>query len=405
MVINIKKNYFSIDGICVLLFQLSVIADTVLGLEPTFYVVSKAIIVMFWACMTFRLIQEKKFQPGTSLLFPFLFMLWTALSVIWAAYPDLVISKLKTEMQLFALFFFVYHLFKVEKADLKKYMDAVYVSGLLMVVYALYKYNGLNGFIEGMNSGQRMGGEITGENAFGIAFSQAFLVAFYYLLKDKKMLHKIIYAVSIPVFVFFALSSGSKKAFLMIAVGVLMICVLEFGIKQIWKTLLIGGICIVLIFLALQLPIFSTINERLTSFFTGEFNTSDRNRELYREVGLNYIKSNPVFGYGIGSFGTVTNLGAYSHDNFIEIAFSTGLIGFGLYYITYLAFLAVEFSAIIEKKDYIKVLLFLMACISLIFGRGMVEFDAKSCWILLGIMASEIDKNRGSLKVWKKYLR
>jgi O-antigen ligase len=56
--------------------------------------------------------------------------------------------------------------------------------------------------------------------------------------------------------------------------------------------------------------------------------------ELVR-IGLQIFLSNPLFGCGLGQFSIVSGTGHYAHNEFIEIAATTGLPGLWLYYSVY----------------------------------------------------------------------
>lgn len=56
---------------------------------------------------------------------------------------------------------------------------------------------------------------------------------------------------------------------------------------------------------------------------------------LYKE-GLHIIMENPLFGVGLGNFAVLSKHRLYSHSDYIEVASSTGIIGFCIYFTVYL---------------------------------------------------------------------
>lgn len=62
---------------------------------------------------------------------------------------------------------------------------------------------------------------------------------------------------------------------------------------------------------------------------------SSQKRLEFFFIGMRIFASNPVFGCGLGQFGDVSGTGFYAHNEFTEIASSTGLPGLVLYYSVY----------------------------------------------------------------------
>ncbi len=391
----IKENQTgsSIKNLCTWLFQLCVIADAIIGFDPRLYIVSKGCMLAFFIVMLFNIIWNLDLKIGSAFVLPVLFMLVTVASCMWADYPNATILKLTTQVQLYVLFFFTYALFTNETIDVRKYFDALYIAGIGMTLFALYRY-GLTGIIKGMNEGKRIGRMITNENVFGMVFSKAAIVAFFYYLRSKKAQIRLIHIFLIIIFTFFAFSSGSKKAFLMILAGIFGINILENGIKKSWKTIMVSVLIILCIFLILQLPVFSTMNERIMGFFTGEKDKSELQRTKMIDLSLQLFYEKPILGHGFNNFGTITGLGAYSHNNMTEVLVSTGLIGFILFYFPYVNILKWGWKNGVMKKDYVVILFLILSVIYLIFGYGMVEYYDKEYWMFLGVMVACVDNEK-----------
>ena len=375
----------------VLAFQLCVIANSVLSDDVKLYTVSKFIMLLFFLIMLISIfLSGGKARAGRRLMLPVLFTLYSMASVLWSYNPDVAWTQLMTQLQLALLLLFTY-LIMLNGAQIKDYLDALYIAGWSLAIFALVRYGGLSNFLEVMEDGTRMGGEIANENTFGMVFSNATLAAAYYLVIHKQKKH----IVSIAIFTFFALSSGSKKAALLIVVGILGIAIAHYGIKRLYKTLLIGAAVLVVAWLVLQLPIFATINKRLTSYFSGESNVSDDARANMIKFGLEMFKDKPIFGYGLNNYHLFYPSGQYSHNNYIEVLVSGGIVGLLLYYSMYLSplytiFLGRHKNIIKQDKQYLMILLWIG--MDLIFGYGMVQMYRKSPHIVLGVVLAAVDK-------------
>ena len=383
--------------ICVFMFQCAYIANVVLGSDPSLYIIPKALIVAYWGIMALYIAGNLnyKVQIGPGILMMTCFTLLCAASYLWAADKIAAEAQMATQWQLFLLFLFTYYLIR-QDGDVEPYFKAIYAAGFVLLLYTIFRY-GITGFFAQMRAGIRMGGEIGNENEFGMAFSEALIIAYYYFLRNHKRIH----LASIAVFVVFALSSGSKKAILMSAVGVIGLSALHYGFRRIWKTLLALLAVALAGFILLQLPLFSVIRNRLTSYFSGDLNISDMHRMAFIETGLRMIAERPLFGYGLSNFASISGIGTYSHNNFIEVAVSTGCVGFVIYYGSF-AFAAWKlFKGFIHRKDMKTVVLLVFIIINFVFGYGMVQFYSKGPWMFLAVMLAVSDGYRTKGRVKK----
>ena len=99
---------------------------------------------------------------------------------------------------------------------------------------------------------------------------------------------------------------------------------------------------------------------------------------------------NPLLGYGLNNYHLFHWSGVYSHNNYIEVLVSLGIIGFIIYYSIFIN----SATVLIKKREYLKPIHFLLAfsiLSSFVFGYGMVQFYSKGIWILMGVILAEID--------------
>lgn len=385
MKIEIKTQKLSI-----FLFQCAYIANVVLGSDPVLYSYSKVVMLAFWGSVLLYIATELHFQVkiGAGFLLPMAFTFFCAASCLWAVNKTHASFQMSTQWQLLLLFVFAYILLRHTK-DIEPYFQAIYISGFGLLALTLYRY-GLSGFISQMMSGVRMGGKIGNQNDFGIAFSMALIIAYYYLLKGKKKIH----LVSIAIFLIFALSSGSKKALLMCIAGIIGLSLFYYGFHRIWKTILAVAVVAVVGYFLIQLPLFSVINERITSYFSGDLNVSDMNRMRFIEEGLLLIKERPVLGWGLANFAYVSGEGVYSHNNFVEVWVSTGIFGFLIYYSMYAISAWTAIRRLLNRKDPSLIVALILILVSFVFGYGVVQYETKNTWILFAVMMSIVDERQ-----------
>lgn len=385
MNIHISKLLFE-NRIYLILFQLCVIANAVFGEDKEAFFVSKVVMLLFFVGITFKLLASgTRIVLGKSVILPFFFVFYEIISCVWAFNQEVAISQLVTQLQLFVLFFFSYMYIK-KIGRLEDYYNAMYLSGIGLIFYSLYVYGGLSGFLAIMSTGHRMGDLIGNQNTYGLVFANAALVALYYFFFNNEKRHVLLAGLLI----FFGFSSGSKKVFFLLLIGLLFLILSKYGIRKLFKVLIYSFVSLLVGWMLIHLPIFSTILERLESYLSVTGNTSDNLRAELIRFGLELFMENPFLGYGLNNYQLFHWSGAYSHNNYIEVLVSLGIVGFVIYYSMFIN----SAFALIKKREYLKPIHFLLVfsiLSSFVFGYGMVQFYDKSIWILMGVMLAEID--------------
>ena len=384
MEMNRKTN----DIIYIRLFQICIIVSSVFGEEATYYRLANFTVLIFFLSVLVMIANKGwKLIIGDGLKLSFIYLFYTLLSLLWTQNISVAENQLSTQLQLYLLIFFTYQLFiYIKKVDY--YFDALYIAGYGMILYALFRYGGLNNYMAIMSSGVRLGSGIANENAFGLVFSNAALISMYYVLLKKKKIHFI----SIPIFTFFALSSGSRKAAALILAGAIGILILKYGIKKAYKYILAFPILGIIVYYVLQLPIFGTVSTRITAFLTGGFDYSLIHRTDMINTAFAMFKERPILGFGLQNFST--RYGAYSHNNFTELLVSFGIVGTCIYYLMYI----LPITKLINKNNYSNrefpeqyLMLLFILIVDIIFGWGMIQFYGKRSMYIIGIALATFD--------------
>lgn len=129
---------------------------------------------------------------------------------------------------------------------------------------------------------------------------------------------------------------------------------------------------------------------RIGDSLNNDDSTYDRSRLLL--LGLDLIVGSPLWGYGLNQFATVTGVGYYSHNNFIELMVSAGLVGL-------LAYVFVVYGVVIS---FFKNKKFILGC-SILYLFLALDFTGVSysdrgsqiivCAALLSAAAAKIKRN------------
>lgn len=192
-------------------------------------------------------------------------------------------------------------------------------------------------------------------NTLGLRLSIGVLICLYLIhdilksnLYKRKKIFIIFYMFFLILFIIVALFSGSKKALILIILGIFLFEVISSkGLKSIIKVLgalIIGGVIIFIIFNNEKL--YSVIGRRLEkTILTMQGNASSKDtdgslveRTYYIKQALGLFVNNPIVGVGGNNFVSyMRQIGykhvAYSHNNYTELLATLGIIGFAIYYI------------------------------------------------------------------------
>lgn len=187
-------------------------------------------------------------------------------------------------------------------------------------------------------------GEALGLNQNTVGMNNAYLALFcLFLLHYKKSPLAI---TGVIAFVTIALFSGSRKAFLIIVLGVLLFETFSHGG---FKGLAAGLIALAAVYLLYQLVMtvpafYDVLGYRIERLLNNGVDGSAAERQWYREYAFSMWANRPLFGYGFNGFLTQMQAinywhQAYCHCNQLELLADLGVVGFLLYYGFYAALL------------------------------------------------------------------
>lgn len=380
---NLKKKKPLFEKMARLFFTLYMITLYIFVDKVETVGISRGAFLLYAGFTALTILQRKRLHIGRNMLVGYFAITWMYATTFWAYNEYWASYKMNTVWQVFLLFFLTYNLF-VEEDDAKEYLlKSLYFSGISLLAYSIYTY-GFAQVIEMMSSpgGVRLGREINHENTFGMYNATTVLISFYYILYKKRF--KLIH-IGLAVLAFiFTMSSGSRKALLMLCVGVLFMVYKKYGVKKLYKVIIIATLLIALFLMVIKLPMFELINTRLelameTLGGDGEGEASANTRFKMILDGWDVFKERILIGYGADNYAVVTGHGTYSHNNFIEILVDFGLIGFVLYYMSY----AFAMNNLLRSKNDADKALSAIFLVRLLMEVALVTYYSKQQWILL----------------------
>lgn len=387
-----RKNKSFLHKMAELSFALYMITLYLFVLSENTLVISQIAFILFAGCTGLYLLNRNRFHLGKPIVFAYLACGWMFATVLWAYSRYYAVGKVKTMWQIFILFFLVYNLYCADKDAHKKIIKILYISGIAFCGYTVYEY-GVSGILKALNGGKmvRLGGSISQENVFGMQHATTTLIGIYYLLYNRK--HKLFNLAIIASSFICAMSSGSKKALLIVVLGGLYLIYKKYGIKQLYKTVFVGVVGITIFMTVIQLPMFETINtrvERAIHTVKGETggDGSTQNRLAFIEKGWDLFSENPLYGYGANNYRIVSGAHTYSHNNFIEILVNFGLVGFLLYYAMY----TISYNRLRKNNSDSAKFMFVLFIVRMVMEVAMVTYYDKLTWILLAFFMIDSEK-------------
>lgn len=388
---TIKPQKIISQRIAEFMFMLYVITLYIFVDREETVMISKTVFVIFAAFTVVAVLRSRSIHIGKNVMSVYIAFTWMFATVFWAQSAHDATVTMKTMWQLFIQFFLVYNLFVKQEDAYDQLLKSLYVAGIVLIGYSTYVY-GFSEIISAMTGTDavRLGAEINQSNSFGMMNSTTVMVAFYYLLYKSRF--KLFHVAAIVSSFVLAMASGSRKALLMVCIGLLIMVFKKYGWRKLYKFIAIGVVLIVVLTMVMKLPMFENITERMEgikSLVKGE--VGDASAETRMEMikdGWNVFKDRIVIGFGANNYKNVTRFRTYSHNNFIEVLVDFGLVGFALYYLIYFR----SFKNLWKSQTDAGKALFSIFLIRFLMEIAMVTYYSKLHWVLTAFYLISIEK-------------
>lgn len=268
-------------------------------------------------------------------------------------------------------------------------------AGAMLCVVA-FNFYGMAVFEQTANSiyGIRIGEEFGNVNMIGMVSGYSVILALYFLLFQRnKLVMKLVYIAIIVVCLSFTLLTGSKKALILIVMGLSTIFVLKGDMKKAIFSrigyILLGIVGLLLLFwLIKQVDAFWYIGQRIEEMFQtligNEVSDTDHTRLYMIENSLEYFKNKPIFGNGVAY--SYSLFGTYSHNNYAEILMNTGIVGFAVYYSSYIISIKRILCKNLNSDKLWSIILIITVSIC-VLEFGLVDYYERYFQILLAIVS------------------
>lgn len=342
---------------------------TCIMLSVSFNVDWKANGLLWWGSIFLFLttyIFYKNFKLNLSTTFSdiwmMIFLFLSILSVTYSTSMSTTFSSVKTLIIMFLICFIIGK--EIEyKEDLKKFLWLIFIALLIVVIYVYINVD-LNSLIL-----TRIGEANTGRwnaNDIGIMTSVGILIGIA-LFSNVEKTSKVVIIIAIFLFIYLDIIAASRKAFLMLIIGICGMRILNNPTKVIRNILFVFIIVLLILYLVFKIPfLYDLIGWRIAgimAFLNGENSIADSS-SIYRAKmlysAINTFISNPLLGVGLDNFRYYNPVRVtYAHNNFVEIAADLGIIGFIGYYWIYV-YILFNYIKNFKNKDTMKTFLFVI---------------------------------------------
>ncbi len=363
--------------------------------------------LLFMAMQFLVMISNKgqiNFKVNAYIWFQVIFIAYILLHTIlgFSEYKDTSITGIKTVIWNFAISFVIINFFESVE-DIEKLMAiiiiCVFLTDIFILVYT--KGTGENGRLAHgavrpiwHNAARYISMEFSNISVYATLFSV------YFYTKTKK----IIKLLPIALFGVVVIMSGSRKAIVFLCLSVFIFLFLSQNGNILKKTkILVSAVITVFIIgmLVINVPyLYNLVGYRfvgyVTGVTTGEFTeTSANSRNNMKEVAIELIKKEPIKGHGIDTYRRFPgSYNTWSHNNYLELLVSCGIIIMPIYYWYHLYALGALWR--IRKRNSIANVFIAMVICILIFDSISVTYMSRidQPWLFLSaVLVSKINQS------------
>ena len=320
-------------------------------------------------------------------------------SSMWAINSSYSIEKGATIIELLICITLIYESYYY--SGIHRLLKILMWSGFIVSIYTI-TFVGTATLSTALETGVRLDNNYANINTIGMVASTSVIICIYFWLFIKKNLDILFCIPSIYIIA----ASGSRKAFIMLIISLLIITYLymkkksQNGISIQNIVLIILSIILLTLaaFFLFQSDLFSGTLMRMDGIINsitgkGDVDSSTELRAYFRMLGWSQFFKTPILGIGIGNGRILalnsTGLDCYLHCNYAELAATGGIIGLVLYYWIYIKIFWIEMK--FYTKEPLAALILLLVVLNLIMDYGAVSYYSKTTYFMLMVFLLHIN--------------
>lgn len=343
-----------------------------------------------------------KIKSSYYFLFSGLFIIYNWLNVRngVSIYSETSLEMIDTLIVNFIAMFFLYNYIVLRndmRSTIKIFVFAVSMVSIYVIVFSIPTL-----------TSQRLGTALgINANFLAISASFAFLMCFYFYLEKKGSTYRNKFnsiIVNFTIFFLFVvvLLTGSRKGLVIMLVGGVLLLYLLFPNRRLKYLIVSLFASFITYILIMNIPfLYNSIGMKVESLLTflGGSSTEEASlntRNTLTERGWEYFLMEPYRGYGLDNFKNLPRTyGVYSHNNYIELLVSGGIIALFLYYISYVIALFKAYNGG-RKGNPIMKLMFTIIILMMMAEYALVTYYGRIYLTLIIIVVSFISINKQS---------
>lgn len=362
---------------------------------------SSATISMFWRSVNYSLYlflgiylvkTIKKFRLDYFYVWCVITSLYVLITTLWASMPSVVLEQGIEVIKNSIMAILVYNFINSKKKLYNILWFFVLINSLVSTIGILSLLDEIKLIILGQRVDKILGMSV---NAFSVQSAIAFVILIC-LLKNINIKKSLL---GLPMLIVILLS-GTRKSIIIIIIGVILKTFYYSNGKVKYIKGFIGILfSIFIIYFILNIPIlYKLIGYRIEGIL-GIFGRSysvDASLETRTDmisVGINLIKLHPILGYGFNHFRyiyeNITGWQFYSHNNYIELIVSGGVIGFALFEYIY-----IYIWKCINRFSDEKALFNIILIIIFVSQFAMVTYTSRYFILITSVIAAGVKVNR-----------
>jgi len=248
---------------------------------------------------------------------------------------------------------------------------------------------------------ERLGSTFAGNsNTFALFMMVSFFFSVWqFLYYEHERLKRSVIAVIMIMNIITIFLSGARKSIVACVIYTIILYLFKKDKKRrrhIIRNIFVSCFIIILVWqLMMKIPLlYEIVGKRMESLiyqFLGKeavsVGSSSYLRDTYRKLAIDGWLKSPVWGYGYDSFhfynSMITGHNAYSHNNFTELLYDLGIIGFIAYYYKYYQILKLGVKS---KVSEVKVLTIAGIVSILVNEYGQVDYNLSIIVIFLFVL-------------------
>lgn len=372
--INIKKNFCSqfknkkkinivLDCVIYVSFIFLFASVPICSFNSSLFVITWLFTGITLICMFLDCLFYYGFRLDAIVIGLILFCLCCVLSSAVNGFQNFVI----TPIALMICSSVIYIYTKQNNSSIKYFMLCCLIGDLIFLFSFIFTYRNE---LFSLNF-DRLGGMFGDENDIALFLLFGFSISSYYALFKNKVFFKVVSIIIAFLFLFCAISCGSKICIFMVAAILTTLFFMFFGKKRWYLALIVSLIAITSgILIIWFVPAFGAIKFRFISFLNEIFNSNIPGGTIIDTgtsfrfnmflTGIDLWLRRPFIGWGVQGFATFSGIGnGWSHNNISETLCNFGILGTVFFHLGFVySFLGYKKQKNCNLNIYLLILIF-----------------------------------------------